>query len=704
MNTRETYETGSVNRRQETFPQMIFSELSPRLGALNGSEILDSSRSFSFGFGNGPSETENLPLKGGDPSKLMSGRALWLSKIWIYFKKLAYDLRAFSRRVLWLNETMSLLISCIALALIAAILAAYQDKTLPEWPSLISINSLISIFTSVLKAAMLFPIAEGISELKWAWFTKPRHLNEMDRFDAASRGPLGSLTLFNRSRISLASLGALITILALAIDPFTQQILQYYDCPQPLEATVATVARTNNYTTSGIINRDPQRNLVTDSSMTLGISQALMNSSGNASSNLAFDCQSGNCTFPQGKDFSYTSLGMCSSVGDISYLVSGASGNYSMRDGRISTNQERAFSIADVTNLLTWSEDRQLFVVEALIVLPDCQSLQDQNSGHCRPKPYAFIASLYPCIYTYGNSRISKSVLRESIVSTTPLPLMLLSSVGIPTTGGNGYSLVGDYPSFPGADCSPSSKRAGNKTQATSLFRSGLRHTNWSAEVAAQPDTIWYDPACAYEFRWKAVQEIQSYLSSLFGTLEEPQGMYCSGNISSGSPHTAYDTYNTCTCFENPWIDTLYANGTTDITRIRAFVQNLADAMTAVIRKGGDIIGSAPATGTVLVNRTCIHVAWTWLLLPIALLLLTLIFFVATMVKSRKVGAIGGQRGAWKSSSLPLLWCRLERSTKRQHDNFAELKEMQECADEVRVRLLRNNKESGEREWTFREV
>jgi hypothetical protein len=46
--------------------------------------------------------------------------------------------------------------------------------------------------------------------------------------DSASRGPLGStILLFSLRARPLASFGAIITILALAFDPFIQQILQY---------------------------------------------------------------------------------------------------------------------------------------------------------------------------------------------------------------------------------------------------------------------------------------------------------------------------------------------------------------------------------------------------------------------------------------------------------------------------------------------
>jgi hypothetical protein len=73
-------------------------------------------------------------------------------------------------------------------------------------------------------------VAEGISQLKWTYFQqRPQRLYDMQIFDDASRGPLGSMTmLWNMNiRALVASTGAILTILSLAADPFAQQILSY---------------------------------------------------------------------------------------------------------------------------------------------------------------------------------------------------------------------------------------------------------------------------------------------------------------------------------------------------------------------------------------------------------------------------------------------------------------------------------------------
>ena len=61
----------------------------------------------------------------------------------------------------WFFEEASCVVAVIALAAIVITLAIHQGRPLPQWPHLISINSLIAFFTAVVKATLLMPAAEG---------------------------------------------------------------------------------------------------------------------------------------------------------------------------------------------------------------------------------------------------------------------------------------------------------------------------------------------------------------------------------------------------------------------------------------------------------------------------------------------------------------------------------------------------------------
>jgi hypothetical protein len=64
-------------------------------------------------------------------------------------------------KYIWFMEILSLVLAIIALIAIYITLTIHNDRPMPEWPKLISINTLISIFTAILKASLMMPVAEG---------------------------------------------------------------------------------------------------------------------------------------------------------------------------------------------------------------------------------------------------------------------------------------------------------------------------------------------------------------------------------------------------------------------------------------------------------------------------------------------------------------------------------------------------------------
>ncbi|KAJ9611536.1 hypothetical protein H2200_004720 [Cladophialophora chaetospira] len=574
----------------------------------------------------------------------------------------------------------------LALAALAAIvitLALHEGKTLPKWPSMISINSLIAVFTAILKAAMLLPIAEGLSEMKWMWFATSRPLTDLDRLDLASRGPWGSfLLVFMRPNL-LAYLGALVTVVALAIDPFAQQILQYYECMTPLPDSSATIVRTNSYSASGFHTGALEQSL--DGVMAAALYQGVLAPPANATASIAFECASGNCTFPATDSVSYISLAMCSSVEDISHSITGnGSQYYYTLPSDLTTHQATMFSIGGEGVGIT--ADAPLFSFEALMI--NCKGSANKTTGICETGPWAFRAALYPCINTYGDVKVSKSILQEQKLSTTRVPFMGMN-------GGFYFSLAGEYPSFPGLDCTPTNKIEGNNTVPTSLLPNGVRYINDSV-VAGAADTMWFNPACTYEFGLGSVEALTEYLgSSFFGWYSDP---YVLQEYAIGPSYT----------IGRAWLERLYANGTANVSSVSSFMDGLANTMTATMRQRGDAEKSVPATGTVLATTTCIRVRWAWLSLPAALLASTMVFFVAVMVRSRqntRTGAAQGGRRPWMSSSLPLLWCGLDDETKRRYGVVNDLRTMQERGDRVKVSLGRRfDGGPGEGRWGFQEA
>jgi hypothetical protein len=115
---------------------------------------------------------------------------------------------------------------------IFAILFKMNNRSLDAWPFFIQFNSLIAIFSTIAKSSVLVALTGGLSQLEWNHFEETGGtLDHLQYFDAASRGPWGSFVFFFRMRKSrfgvLAALGAILTVVALAFEPFTQQIVEF---------------------------------------------------------------------------------------------------------------------------------------------------------------------------------------------------------------------------------------------------------------------------------------------------------------------------------------------------------------------------------------------------------------------------------------------------------------------------------------------
>ncbi|KAJ0414715.1 hypothetical protein BJY00DRAFT_320801 [Aspergillus carlsbadensis] len=130
----------------------------------------------------------------------------------------------------WLWEISAIVFSLACFVAIICVLAVFNGKPQPQFAYGFTLNAIISILATASKSSLIYVIGECIGQLKWIWFYQgeKKQLHNMQIFDNASRGPLGSLFMMLQHKgRSLASLGAILTILALTFDPFVQQILSY---------------------------------------------------------------------------------------------------------------------------------------------------------------------------------------------------------------------------------------------------------------------------------------------------------------------------------------------------------------------------------------------------------------------------------------------------------------------------------------------
>ncbi|KAF2199504.1 hypothetical protein GQ43DRAFT_113870 [Delitschia confertaspora ATCC 74209] len=233
-------------------------------------------------------------------------------------RKLRYRISHHVQR-LWLWETCACVVAIAAHLAMVALLGVYNNARVSSWTNPLTLNSIISLMITIIKGAALIPIAGALGQLKWRRFWDYRGLSDLDFFDDASRGSLGSLRLIWHLKFwHLASFGALLTVSGFTMDFFAQNVVDTY---HNLEITsgVASLPRSHVYTTytdytTGEEPGDQLPWVTMISSINFGISYTA--SMFWADSNLLVWCRTGNCTFG-----SYQSLGLDRQCRDITEFL-----------------------------------------------------------------------------------------------------------------------------------------------------------------------------------------------------------------------------------------------------------------------------------------------------------------------------------------------------------------------------------------------
>jgi len=117
--------------------------------------------------------------------------------------------RVFDVHSLWIWEILSFAAAGVLYGVFFFLLFQYDGQRVAQWEedSPISqlfrtLQSAISFLTTLMKAAILLPVASAIGQLKWHYMRHPRRLKDLELIDGASRGGLGAVRLlFSRSSL-----------------------------------------------------------------------------------------------------------------------------------------------------------------------------------------------------------------------------------------------------------------------------------------------------------------------------------------------------------------------------------------------------------------------------------------------------------------------------------------------------------------------
>lgn len=447
----------------------------------------------------------------------------------------------------------------------------------------------------------------------------------------------------------LAILGAVITVAAMAVDPFSQQIIHYQSCYEPLSNVVARVPVTNNYTQGGAQVWVGESTL--DNKMIAAVYQGFFNPPDNASAIIPFECPTGNCAFTEDNGATYSSLGMCYSYLDINdTIVHSSNYTWSLPSG---------ITIGEAVTLATgWVTDNH----GALLSFDTIMIQTYQNGSHYRP--YAFRSSIFPCVRTYS-ADISNFILDERILSTIPLTYL---------EEGGDFLLVTNQTLRKGKwnECNPTPIPTADNPVAFPFS---------SETELPKNTTIQYFAAdCVWSFQFYAIMSFAPNVGALFDRQ----------NLSSsyGLPFNA----------QGPdYLLNLAANGSADSTTVSNFLGGLSNTITANMRQRGQTTPEGYATGTVKASYICVQVVWPWLSLPALLLLLTIGFISLVILQPT---SLSGDLPVWKSSELTLLFHGFDDDSLRKYPTLQDEHDIKAFSTDVRALLVKDE----QRGWRFMPV
>jgi hypothetical protein len=118
-----------------------------------------------------------------------------------------------------------------------------------RWKAIAQPNTVVSALSTLAKSSMLMAVGQGLGQLKWQYFQRPRRLMDFEVFEGASRGPWGALELlyYIHWHALGGSVGAIITVLAIFMDPFAQQVIQFDSQPVVARNLTSVISVARNY-------------------------------------------------------------------------------------------------------------------------------------------------------------------------------------------------------------------------------------------------------------------------------------------------------------------------------------------------------------------------------------------------------------------------------------------------------------------------
>ncbi|KAF3763178.1 hypothetical protein M406DRAFT_292805 [Cryphonectria parasitica EP155] len=543
----------------------------------------------------------------------------------------------------------------------------------------------------VLKTCIALLVTSCISQLQWSWYLETRPLRDLVAFHDAATGAIGCVSwLWNyHLRQPLAALGAIITIIAIAIDPFIQQLVQSIDCSQIL----------SGYTPASV----PRTNFMGYKDWTESLEESILDGLYAMQNLTDFNCPTGNCTFSE----TYSSLSFCSQCVDRSAEATIDEQCFiSQWDGGRNATREAVPCNVDSPSAVTqtWNLTTSLPPSELNFYFEDGPF---QNiSGNPLSEPHVFSLQQLDILSALYQGQAFGAVLGYSdsaIFRTDPTwTVSPLSGCDNPTSNdtwrcrGYGIAECTLHPCVRTFSCSIEGGRVNEITVdhssrdqvwgaqdpvLPSLYglldmqcitdddRGNLAEAGYDLVEEASgrwlPYNITFDPTttpvnasspfpqsllgrgCLYLIDESFLIPLwDEYISPLLvGTVTREIIAEVTATNNSLPYSYQYDFNGTQQLLN------LYDAGNVSMDSISATFDNLAQALTLWVRENGAANYSRRAEGDVLHYAVCVRVKWAWVALPAALAGLTLVLFILTVLTTA-----GRAVPLWKMFPLAVLF------------------------------------------------
>ncbi|KXT07967.1 hypothetical protein AC579_8598 [Pseudocercospora musae] len=513
------------------------------------------------------------------------------------------------RLLAWWPELLSAFLSVGTLIAVAAVLYSIDGEPLEKWnlPWQIKPNTLISTLITLVRLWMLLVIAECIGQLKWVYFEqKPHHLADFETFDSASRGPWGAALLLVRIRwrAVAASLGAILTILALAVDPFAQQVLSYvqHNSVSPSGQASLFTARSYDYNTQDSLNPSHRTK-----------------NTGSPHKEYSLACE---FTTPENEiqlqaDYSAFVTPNGTTTGDVNY------GDITSNRPDGSGQRYTLFNSSVVGILMTRAKHAE-FLSYAALSHSEEENLQwrlwKNNSMAGWPSPTVYECQLSWCLKTYAASSAENGNLVEAKPTAEQLYRPYAMFAGEATKGKSSFHKC-------------MSVDEAMEWQMSMPLGTIDVDEDQSVQAAYTKGDLPKSKVCPRP------EQIRNSTTALGINIQDES--LVSDSMLQILEHDLSNDHVGATA-----LDQLFWSA--NDRNVSATLDNIATRMTNALRQGPN---STAVLGEVHYLSTHIKVNWPWLSYPAVLVFLTVVFLILTTVFSAEKSQV-----AWKSSSLAVLF------------------------------------------------